>query len=499
MLSYLLFLLLALTGAILQFFTLRYELRMFQQNSYRVERFLRWYLGGRNFFGATLSFFKREIVKLPLVYTARVKRLIVSDLLLTYLLCGLLLYMISWVEGYDFVSVFTRPWAALLAFAPLLLLSKGLLLLANLVNTPVEKAIVRWYYKDAKKKIDSHKGLIIIGVTGSYGKTSTKNYLYRILSEKYNTLVTPGNFNTTLGVVRTIREKLEPYHQVFIVEMGAKQVGDIQEICDLVHPHISIVSSVGPMHLETFGSFANIQKTKFELVRSLPCDGLAVINADSQGIASYQEVPTHCKVIRYGVKNGEYKAENLQYSTEGSSFDLEGVSYKTNLLGESNILNILASCAVARHLGLSERQIQMAVAKLQQVEHRLFVSRQGTVTVIDDAYNSNPEGASMALDVLRDIKGGRKILVTPGFVELGERQYEECYNLGKKAAQCADFLVIVNKYNRQAIQKGALEGGLNEENILCVDSLNQAVAALRYLFAPGDVVLYENDLPDTFK
>lgn len=481
----LLYLLLALTGIILQFFVLRYELRMFQQNSYRVERFWRWYLQGRNFFGALRSFFQREPVKLPLVYTARVKRLIVTDLLISYALCV--------------VAFFVESWLPLLMLPVVIFLSKAILLLANLLNMPMEKAIARWYYNDARKKLVSHKDLIVIGVTGSYGKTSTKNYLYRILSEKFNTLVTPGNFNTTLGVVRTIREKLEPYHQIFIVEMGAKQVGDIQEICDLVHPQIGIVSSVGPMHLETFGSFANIQKTKFELIRSLPPTGLAVINADSPGIASYADVPTHCRVVRYGVNQGDVRAEQLQYSTEGSSFVWKNVMLKTNLLGESNILNILAACEVAEHLGLTPRQIQMAVAKLQQVEHRLYVTRKGSVTVIDDAYNSNPEGAAMALNVLRDMRGGRKILVTPGFVELGEKQYEECYNLGKKAAQCADYLLIVNKYNREAIHRGAVEGGMPQTQILCLDTLTQAAAAVHQLVQAGDVVLYENDLPDTFK
>ncbi|MBP5538390.1 MAG: UDP-N-acetylmuramoyl-tripeptide--D-alanyl-D-alanine ligase [Bacteroidales bacterium] len=539
-----------------------YEVRMFQQNSYRPERFMRWWHGPDNAYSAFLSWLMPLPVKIPLAVTARVKRLFVMDVLLTLLLFCLGVWGVLALCGCGSgccagAGCCALPWggwslvlAILLMSSVLLMASKWILLLANAVNQPIEKAISRWYYNDAARMLRGHEGLIVIGVTGSYGKTSTKNFLYRILSQKYNTLVTPGNFNTTLGVVRTIREQLQPHHQVFIVEMGAKQPGDIREICDLVHPTIGIVASVGPMHLETFGSFENIQKTKFELVRALPASGFAAINADSPGIASYSDVPTHCRVLRYGVRNGDFRAQNLSYSTQGSSFGLSYevfpalaagmgapvagmgtssagadsgsagvVTMATHLLGESNIQNIVGACAVASFLGVTPVQQKRAIAQLQQVENRLFVSRQGAVTVINDAYNSNPEGAAMALDVLRDIQGGRKILITPGFVELGSRQEPACRELGYKAASCADILIVVNKLNREAIVSGAQQAiaeastehpvvsdglephpvRLAEENIHCMDDLALVFEALPSLLKPGDVVLYENDLPDTFK
>ena len=576
-----------------------YEVRMFQQNSYRPERFMRWWFGPKNKYSAFLAWLMPLPVKIPLAKTARVKRLFVTDALLTLLLFCLGVWGVLALCGccsccagagcasgccagccagadYCYASgaccaggscagagsccagagCCALPWggwslvlAVFCVSSVLLMASKWILLLANAVNQPIEKAISRWYYNDAARMLREHKGLIIIGVTGSYGKTSTKNFLYRILSQKYNTLVTPGNFNTTLGVVRTIREQLQPHHQVFIVEMGAKQPGDIKEICDLVHPTIGIVASVGPMHLETFGSLENIQKTKFELVRALPANGFAAINADSPGIASYADIPTHCCVLRHGVRNGNFRAQNLSYSTRGSSFDLSyeafpalagATTMTTHLLGESNIQNIVGACAVASYLGVTPQQQKRAIAQLQQVENRLFVSRQGTVTVINDAYNSNPEGAAMALDVLRDIQGGRKILITPGFVELGSRQEEACRELGYKAASCADILIVVNQLNRDAIVAGArqaiaeataahpavagevasdgpaahsvatdgagaLDGQaahpvrLTEENIHCMDDLTLVFEALPHILQPDDVLLYENDLPDTFK
>lgn len=455
---------------------LRYYLSMFQQNSYRPERFLRWLKEN-----PVPHPFRKE--KLKFRMTLRMVRLTVVTALLMLGLCALL-----------------RPWGAVAC----VLLTPALMLLANLLLSPVEKAVGRWYYNDAAKRLASMPGLIIIGVTGSYGKTSTKNYLYRLLSEKYNVLMTPGNFNTTLGVVRTIREQLQPFHQVFIVEMGAKQKGDIAEICALVHPRIGIVTAVGDMHLETFGSRDVVRKTKFELLEALPSDGLAVINEESEGIMGCGDVPAKCEVVRYGIDapNADVRAQGISYSRSGMEFDLSDIHLSTRLLGDCNVLNIAAAVIVARRLGVSAGQCALAVSKLQPVEHRLSISRKGSLTVLDDAYNSNPEGAAMALSVLGAMDlpaGAHRIVVTPGFVELGARQREECITLGWRAAAHCDLLVIVNKYNREAILEGARQGGMDENNIICADTLAQAVALMQPFATPGSVVLYENDLPDTFR
>ena len=152
-------------------------------------------------------------------------------------------------------------------------------------------------------------------------KTSTKHYLNRILSEKYDVMMTPGSFNTTMGVIRTVREYLKPYNEVFIVEMGAKQPGDIKEICDLVHPEIGIVTAVGEQHLESFKTIENVQRTKFELIDSLPTDGLAVVNNDFPFVANRKVDNVKC--IRYAVSecgSAQYIAEDIRYSAHGTSF-----------------------------------------------------------------------------------------------------------------------------------------------------------------------------------
>lgn len=476
-----------LACAVLWYFLFRYWRRMFQQNSYRPERFLRWLREN------PLPRFSRKS-KLKFVLTARMKRLSVTSVVFALLL---------FAPAVFFPAFLWTP-LAVLVFSPFLLL------LADIVNSPVEKAITKGYIEDARRILSERKDLIIIGVTGSYGKTGTKTYLHRILSEKYNVLMTPGNFNTTLGVVRTVREMLEPYHQVFIVEMGAKQVGDIREICELVHPQIGIVTAAGQMHLETFGSEENIRKTKFELIRALPADGFGVVNMDSEGVAREMASGEDftCPVTAYGVDahRCDVRASGISYSPSGMEFDLidtKGSShFSTKLLGEANILNLSAAIIVARKLGVSEERIRIAVGKIQPVEHRLSISRRGSLTVMDDAYNSNPEGAAMALKVLSafDVpEGGRRICVTPGFVELGPVQEEACRKLGERAARSSDFLVIVNRYNRAAIRDGALSAGMPEDRIVCADTLADAVASLSSLATPGSVILYENDLPDTFK
>ncbi len=499
----------------------RYDVHMFQHNSYRVERYARWFMSGHKFvragviaalavasaligpvfYGVTdlvivwLAWREfRTAYKKPIVYTMRVKRMFLTAAIVTAAAIAVAIILIP-------------EQAFLVALA--LLVAPVVMLLANLINAPLEAAISRWYYNDAKRILRSMPDLKIIGVTGSFGKTSTKHYLYRILAEKYNVLMTPGNFNTTLGVIRTVREQLKPHHQIFIVEMGAKQVGDIKEICDLVHPTIGIVTAVGEMHLETFGSLENVRKTKFELLNALPSDGLGVVNMDSAPIAS-ATLPTHCKMLGYAVDNrtATYRAQQIDYTPTQTSFAIEAdgalrEGYSTHLAGRGNILNLLASVTVADYLGVSEAQQKRAMRQIEQIEHRLSIKRTaGGITIIDDAYNSNPAGAQMALEVLRDfqrIEGARRIVVTPGFVEMGESQYRNNKELGARIASSADIAIVVNRTNRDAILAGVQEAGMEEQHIILADSFAEASARLATIMRAGDVVLYENDLPDSFK
>ena len=501
--------------------TMRYSVQMFQQNSYRVERYNRWLRQTGEWYSranilallsviifiitshiAVLALFAVWMLviaiaefsikyKIPIAYTMRVKRLIATRLIFTFAVVAL-------------VHIFAVEYTYCVMMA---LTFDYWTLLANLINRPLEQAISRWYYNDAKRMLRAMPNLKIIGVTGSFGKTSTKHFLYRVLSEKYNVLMTPGNFNTTLGVVRTVREHLKPHHEIFIVEMGAKQRGDIKEICDLVEPTIGVVTSVGEMHLETFGSVENVARTKFELIDALPKGGFGVVNIDSKAARNYIKERGY-DIATYAVEcqEADFRASNILYSATETRFDVahEGVvdeGYATHILGRGNILNITAALAVAEHLGISVEARRRAVRQIEQVEHRLSMRRNGGISILDDAYNSNPEGARMALEVLSGFATeGKRYVVTPGFVEMGAKQFENNKTFGGDIARAkVDGVYVVNEVNRAAITEGLAEGGYPDSQVECVASFVEAMSSLQPKLKAGDVILYENDLPDSFK
>jgi UDP-N-acetylmuramoyl-tripeptide--D-alanyl-D-alanine ligase len=505
-------------------------LMMLQQNSYRPERYRRYlkqsgestsmmsllsmvlFLGSaalveREVFAAVayaqIIFFVGVIVTLPrrtykkpLVWTARVKRIFaVMATLSVFSVAG---GMVATSCGWAHACVYG---AALLTL--FFCLAPQVAQVAVWVLRPVETSINNSYIADASRILASMPSLKVVGITGSYGKTSTKHYLHRILSEAYSVCMTPGSFNTTMGVVRTVREYLKPFDEVFICEMGAKQPGDIREICDLVHPTVGIVTAVGPQHLESFKTIENVQRTKFELVDALPADGLAVVNDDFEYVASRRVDNVEC--VRYGVTHTQaaaVTATDITYSADGTTFTLHhpggSLELHTRLVGECNISNLLAAVAVALRLGVPEAKIQYAVEKIEQVEHRLNIKRTpGGLTIIDDAFNSNPTGSAMALDVLASMTSGRRIVITPGMIELGDRQEELNASFGRKINTSADVAIIVGEYNREAILSGL--GANPTPAVHTVDSFAQAQALLTRMAQAGDTVLYENDLPDTFK
>ena len=511
---------------------LKRDLMMLQQNSYRNERYMRWLRNSQdttstsrliaivilflsltsfcpNFIGAYLillfSIFHsyRLIVakyKKTLVFTNRARRIYaVASFLAVAVICG---GVFAFGNVGDINSMLTT--SAILSLGAYIG-SHIVMYVANILLAPVEKHINKGYYNDAARILAAMPDLKIIGITGSYGKTSTKHYLHRILSEKYDVLMTPGSYNTTLGVIRTVREYLKPYNEVFIVEMGAKQQGDIKEICDLVHPHMGIITAVGEQHLESFKSIENVQSTKFELIDALPQNGAGVVNDDFPYVANRKVNNVEC--VRYAVNetaNATFTAKDIVYDETGTRFTIVGggkeLQLHTRLVGECNISNLIAAVIIALRLEVPDEKIRYAVEKIEQVEHRLNLKRTpGGITIIDDAFNSNPTGSKMAMDVLSRFNKGKRIVITPGMIELGDKQYELNEALGVKIAECADVAIIVGEYNKDALLNGIKQGNMNSENVHAVASFNEAQKVLASIAKAGDTVLYENDLPDTFK
>lgn len=423
--------------------------------------------------------------KKPFVCTKRMQRLIAATGLISCLLSAL------W-------SLTPVPVFLLLCFVPLLPV------LAGACMQPVEKAINMHYFRDAQSILSGRPELIKIGITGSYGKTSTKFVLSTILAEKYIVLASPASYNTPMGLTRVIREMLEPQHQVFIAEMGARHKGDIAELIDLVHPTYGLLTSVGPQHLETFGDMETIARAKFELIEGIEqVQGSAFFVSD-EGIVDklYEKASCDKRLVCAAEAPNPCYATQIECTPSGSRFTLvlsgREIPLTTRLLGMHNIRNICLACACAEKLGLTDSQIARGVAKLRPVEHRLqLLPNPGGVLVIDDAFNANAVGAAEALRVLHAFPG-RHIVVTPGMVEGGAMETALNTELGRQIAATCDFAILVGRKHAEPIAQGARSAGMPDTCIHLVSSLAEAQALLATLARPGDTVLFENDLPDNY-
>ncbi len=430
---------------------------------------------------------KKAIKKL--VFTARIKRLITASVILS-----LIVFVLS--------LIFAKSNLLLIIFTLAIILSAHFpfvkVFITAFLMTAVEKSVARYYYNDAKKILKSNKDLLTIGVTGSYGKTSVKFILQRILNEKFNVVATPESFNTPMGIIRTVREKLTPSTQIFIAEMGAKNIGDIKELCVLAEPQIGIITAVGPQHLESFKTIENIQKTKFELADY--CKNIYVNFESEYAKEKAGEYVPHS----YGLSNTcETYAENIEVTEFGTEFDVVTLSGKfhltTKLLGVHNVVNILGAVSIALSLGVTEKQIRFAVSSLAPTPHRLekkaFMN--GSV-LLDDSYNSNPVGSVAAVNVLKYFNGKKKIVVTPGMVEHGEKEYEYNYNLGKEIANVSDFVILVGEKRSIPLLNGLKDAEFNEDSIAVVKTFKDCLPLLNKMCNENTVTLFENDLPDNY-
>ncbi len=502
------------------------DFHMLQQNSYFNSRYIKWLRGNGekyifrlvwvcifaiafklkffdyNLIGCALSFIfalssvlgvlKRQKTAIkPLVYTARVIRMYVTMSVVNFA-------AFAWAsicfENYDYTML------------PILILSVETpvsVLLANIINYPIEAFFRHRFIKDAKRILRSVPSLRTVGITGSFGKTSTKFILARILQEKYNLTYTPASFNTPMGVVRTVREQLKSSDSLFICEMGAKNIGDIKEICNIVYPDVAVITSVGPQHLETFKSIENVAKTKFELADAVSAKkGKIYANFDSQPVRDY--AAKYENVVSYGTSDDcDIYVFDIQCGRFGAQFTVRygdvQIPLSSKLLGIHNVLNIAGCVGVAIDMGVSTNDIKYAVSQLKPVEHRLqmkpFIN--GSV-LVDDAYNANPSGSAEAVNVLASFEGMKRVIVTPGLVELGDDEYECNKRLGALAAEKLDHVVLVGIERSVPLADGAREAGISDDRLHIVPTFKDAMSLLHQLTDGNTVVLFENDLPDNY-
>ena len=433
--------------------------------------------------------------KKPLVITKRVKRLLFTITLIYAI--PLVVYILN---------NSLRNWMVL-TIAIMACLNYVIVYLANCINHPVERMIYHKFERQAKRKLKDNPSLKIVGITGSYGKTSSKNILNDILNARFNCLATPKSLNTFNGLMITINNQLSKFDDVFIAEMGAYVKGEINGLCKLVNPKYGIITSIGTAHLETFGSEQNIIDGKMELIEYLPSDGVGVLNRDDEKQKNYKiKKEDHAKILWIGIdsKDVDVKAENIKCTNKGTVFDIvfkgdkKKYPFETKLLGKHNVYNILASVALGYEFGLTIKELQQGVKSVRPVEHRLELKRLGNFIQIDDAYNSNPVGAKSALDVL-EMMDGKKVVVTPGMIELGNKEKELNKEFGKQIAKVADEVILIGEKRTQPIKEGLLEKKFKEKNIHVLNDVRDAYTLINKLKGKEELyALFENDLPDTY-
>ncbi|HAW49415.1 TPA: UDP-N-acetylmuramoyl-tripeptide--D-alanyl-D-alanine ligase [bacterium] len=424
---------------------------------------------------------KRLPYKKPLVWTGRIKRLFGLSIILPCFLLGFIFYSSPLMLLFFFISQIIIQTASIF------------LVLANTFLYPLESAINYYFFLCARKKI-RRIGPKVIGIAGSYGKTSTKFIIFDILSKKYKTITTPESYNTLMGICKVINNELKKEHEIFVVEMGAYKRGDIKELCNLVRPQIGVLTSIGPEHFERFGSMEKIISTEFELIEALPKDGIAFVNTDDEillGLMDRIKIEKHS----YSIKD----CEEIDIDKDGIKFKIKGEIYNTKLLGLNNLKNILAGITVGLELGVDIEKIKDAVSSLDFIPHRLqLIKNPNNVFVLDDSYNSNPVGADCALNVLSLFSKRRKIIVTPGMIELGKKEYEENKEFGKKIGKTCDIVFLVGRKRTKPIFDGLKSVDFPQNKIFITNSLNEARIRLERIVRSNDIILFENDLPDNY-
>jgi UDP-N-acetylmuramoyl-tripeptide--D-alanyl-D-alanine ligase len=341
-----------------------------------------------------------------------------------------------------------------------------------------EKFLFEAYKREAKKKITSMPNLTIICVTGSYGKTSMKNFIAQILSTKFNVYATPRSVNTLGGIIRDVNESLPANTQVYICEAGARQIGDIYAITQLLNPQIVVVGKVGPQHLEYFKTLERIQQTKLEIVHSNRLKR-AFIHT------SVTNVP-HEKVTFFGDD-----ILDLNATLEGSDFALmlhqQLHHFHTSVLGGFQTMNINAALLIADEMNMSSEEMIKAVKNLKSVEHRLQRIDAGGKIILDDGYNGNIDGMLEGVR-LCSLHQGRKVIVTPGLVESTEELNSE-------------LIEAINGVFDIAIVTGALNAAQFDRELrvgekIMLSNKAELTKTLGEVTRAGDIILFANDAPN---
>lgn len=427
---------------------------------------------------------RKFALKVPLEGTPRVRRLLALQSVILLAVCigaGIGLGAASYAVN--------RTWFYLLRFVPLSilpLLLPYILLFSDLVMSLYEIPHNRGFVRRAARALEE-SSCVKVGITGSFGKTSVKHYAEQMLGTKFRVTATPYSYNTPLGIARTVNERGLDC-DIFLAEMGARKTGDIGELCSLVKPEYGIVTGICAQHLETFSTLGAIKREKGELAR---CAREVILGR------------TACDVFDgKALREGEdFEISSLECTTEGCSFCLktgeERIGLSVKLLGRHAAEDVALAAMLCLKLGMTPEEISSAAESLSPVPHRLQKIEANGLNILDDSYNSNLEGAKNAVETLK-LFGGRRYVVTPGLVEMGELEEEACGELGA-ALVGVEQVILVGETLVRAVQRGYTAAGGEESRLRIVPTLRDAQAILKAELSSGDTVLFLNDLPDIYR
>lgn len=537
-----------------------------------------------NFFLFLISIEKRKKQKKPLVYTKRAIRLkiLYSIIYFTFLIIFLIIFnnkfTLYFSPFFNFdssnlsisnINILIKYLIFLLTFSLIIFMifkfTPFIMFISQFLILPLEETINKRYYIMAKQKIDRLKNgnLLIIGITGSYGKTSTKFYIKQVLEKKFQLLASKSSYNTPMGLSKIINDELNENHQIFISEMGARYKNDISNLVNLSKPDIGILTAIGPVHIETFKSIENIIEEKWKIIENSKIGFLNidndyiyqklidekkkssnVTNVDNKDNKDIEELKNKierldlskkkiklskikliekidiekinfndllkndfisiCTIGSKKERNPYFLIENINLDEDKMFFDIvinEIIRYnfETKLLGKHSIENLTIAIGVGFLFGLSYKDIYSAIKEIDPVEHRLQVIKPNPMlTILDDAFNSNPDSAKAAIDVLKQFTDRKKIIVTPGFIELGKIQYQKNKEFGRLISENVDFAIFVGKTNKDALIEG-FKSFNNNDKFYYAENLDIASSYLPSLISGKTVVLFENDLPDNYE
>lgn len=390
------------------------------------------------------------------------------------------------------------------------LITFGLVILAFDILTPLIVSSIIIFFQPATvllrnrtiakamKKRESLENLLVIGITGSYGKSSVKEFLKFILLKDFKIVSTEKNENSEMGISQCILNQVNEEQEIFICEMGAYNRAGIKLLADIIKPKIGILTGINNQHLATFGSQKNIIKAKFELINSLPQEGLAVLNWDNEFIKN--NFKSEISSIKYSVKEKEdVWAEDIKGGKEGISFKVvfktgESQLIRANINGVYNIPNLLVAIAVAKKLGMDLESIAERVEEINSSIGGMKLKKFNGFDVIDATYSSNIDGIVSHLEYLKNWEN-KKVIVMPCLIELGSEGKEAHINIGKKIGEVCDLAIITSKDYFNELRKGAIESGMKKENIIFIEDGEKILKKISVFAEEGDVVLLESRVP----